>query len=55
MLVSQQGEVIVEIERNAETAAQDLQHGNKNLTRAIDLARSTRAVSRKLSLGRSLA
>ncbi|KAI7884104.1 t-SNARE [Lichtheimia hyalospora FSU 10163] len=43
MLVSQQGEVIVEIERNAETAAQDLQHGNKNLTRAIDLARSTRA------------
>lgn len=45
MLVSQQGEVIVQIEQNAEATAQDLKQGNRNLTRAIDLARSTRAVS----------
>lgn len=45
MLVSQQGEVIVQIEQNAEATAQDLKHGNRNLSRAIDIARSTRAVS----------
>ncbi|CDH56709.1 syntaxin-like protein [Lichtheimia corymbifera JMRC:FSU:9682] len=43
MLVTQQGEVIVQIEQNAEATAQDLKHGNRNLSRAIDIARSTRA------------
>lgn len=51
MLVTQQGEVIVQIEQNAEATAQDLKHGNRNLSRAIDIARSTRAVSIKQPLG----
>lgn len=44
-LVSQQGEVVVQIGDNAETAAQDLKQGTRFAQRAIDSARSARAVS----------
>ncbi|KAL1929736.1 hypothetical protein VTP01DRAFT_1874 [Rhizomucor pusillus] len=42
-LVSQQGEVVVQIGDNAETAAQDLKQGTRFAQRAIDSARSARA------------
>lgn len=46
MMIEQQGEVLTQIEVHAETAAQDLEQGNKDVSRAIVSAKATRAVSR---------
>jgi uncharacterized coiled-coil DUF342 family protein len=45
MMIEQQGEVLTQIEVHAETAAQDLEQGNKDVSRAIVSAKATRAVS----------
>lgn len=44
MLVTQQGEVLVQIEQDAEATAGHLKEGNRFVDRAIKSARSTRAV-----------
>ena len=44
MLVERQGEVIVKIDDHAEHIAGDLKEGNRAVSRAVDFARSTRAV-----------
>ena len=44
MLVERQGEVIVKIDDHAEHIAGDLKEGNRAVNRAVDFARSTRAV-----------
>lgn len=46
MMVEQQGEVLNSVEQNADDTAVNLKEGNSQLTRAIALAKSTRAVSR---------
>ncbi|KAI8143227.1 t-SNARE [Fennellomyces sp. T-0311] len=43
MLVERQGEVVVQIEQNAQTTAGELKEGNRAIKRAVELARSTRA------------
>ncbi|CEP08226.1 hypothetical protein [Parasitella parasitica] len=44
MMVEQQGEVLNTVQNNADDAAVQLKEGNSQLTRAIALAKSTRAV-----------
>lgn len=45
MMVEQQGEVLNTVEHQADDTAVQLKEGNTQLTRAIALAKSTRAVS----------
>jgi syntaxin 1B/2/3 len=45
MMVEQQGEVLNNVEQNADETVVNLKQGNTSLTRAIALAKSTRAVS----------
>lgn len=46
MMVEQQGEVLNTVEQNADDTVVQLKEGNSQLTRAIALAKSTRAVNR---------
>ncbi|CAO3587392.1 unnamed protein product [Absidia cylindrospora] len=43
MMIEQQGEVLNQVEVHAETAAHDLEQGNKDVSRAIVSAKATRA------------
>lgn len=45
MMVEQQGEVLNTVEQNADETVVNLNEGNSQLTRAIALAKSTRAVN----------
>jgi syntaxin 1B/2/3 len=45
MMVEQQGETLDQVEEHAQNAQGDLEQGVKQVSRAIVLARSTRAVS----------
>lgn len=45
MMIEQQGEVLNNVEQHADTTAVQLKEGNTSLTRAIAIAKSTRAVS----------
>lgn len=48
MMVEQQGETLKQIETAAETTVVDLEQGNKDISKAIVSAKSTRAVSWRL-------
>jgi syntaxin 1B/2/3 len=47
MMVEQQAETLTQIEVHAETAMVDLEHGNKDIDRALVSAKSTRKVRTK--------
>jgi syntaxin 1B/2/3 len=47
MMVEQQAETLNQIEVHAENTMVDLEHGNKDIERAIVSAKSTRAVSKQ--------
>ncbi|OBZ87821.1 Syntaxin-like protein psy1 [Choanephora cucurbitarum] len=43
MMIEEQGQVLDQVDNHAQETTQDLEHGNKQISRAIVLARSTRA------------
>lgn len=45
MMVEEQGEILDQIELNAEETTKDLEQGVKHVNKAVVIARSTRAVS----------
>lgn len=45
MMVEEQGQVLEEIEHNAEETNKDLEQGVNHVNKAVIIARSTRAVS----------
>lgn len=44
MMVEEQGDILEEIEHNAEDTTKDLEQGVKHVNKAVVIARSTRAV-----------
>jgi syntaxin 1B/2/3 len=44
MMVEEQGEILEQIELNAEDTTKDLEQGVKHVNKAVIIARSTRAV-----------
>jgi syntaxin 1B/2/3 len=48
MMVEEQGETVTQIESHAQNVETDVEQGGKHISRAIILARSTRAVCNHL-------